>query len=259
MDYSVFSATRKSPHHQKNEDSLFIGDDILIVADGMGGESDGDIASKIAVDTIEAYFKENRPSSLSAGQMKEAMFATIHQADANILQYTLEHPASAGMGTTVLLLIAQGNELFIAWCGDSRCYLHDGKHISSISKDHSYVQELIDAKESSVEDSYSHPDNNLITRYVGGGDEYCVPEFTTYTMRESDMIVMCSDGVAGYCRDAEVEACIEADSDYVTLPERLLDTALVHGSDDDITVIVMSRRQTEAHHSIFSWFKHRNH
>lgn len=216
-----------------------VNDDFVIVADGMGGESDGDVAARMAIEHIGRRLSGLDFSNLDLAGARHQALSAINEADRAIEAYMDSHPMSLGMGTTVLLLMFCGDEACIAWCGDSHCYLYDSRGVlRSLTKDHSYVQELIDNGELTREDSFTHPDSNIITRYVGGGEQMCVPEFTSCRMSESDILLLCSDGVSGYCRDEDICDCVAAVEDLSCLPRELTELALRHGSEDDITVVV---------------------
>ena len=200
MEFSVHSYTTKSKLHKHNEDSHFICDDYIIVADGMGGESDGDIASRLAVESIDSVLSQNVSNLISEVDLKKMLTEAVLSADSRISDYIEKNPDSFGMGTTTLLAVRKDEELFISWCGDSHCYSYKGGRVTSITKDHSYVQQLIDSGHLTIEESFTHPDNNLITRFVGGGEEACIPDFRTYHVSDSELIIFCSDGLSGYCK-----------------------------------------------------------
>lgn len=237
---AVYSATRQGLSHTVNEDGFAVGDDYIVVADGMGGESDGDVASRLAIATITGCL--NRLSASADGpEIVRQSVDAIMEADAAIGSYIDANPTSVGMGTTALIVVWRGDALYATWCGDSRCYIYGDDGLRSLTKDHSYVQELIDRGEISVDDSFTHPDSNLITRYVGGCDGTCVPESVECTLGDADLLLACSDGLSGYCRTAAIEEVVRATPDLRQLPPLLLELALKHGSDDDITVVAASR------------------
>ena len=248
----------KSPFHENNEDACFVSDSLIIVADGMGGESSGDIASRIAANAMVSSLKGIDTDSLTPDEVRNLMFAAISRADREISDYIGAHPDSFGMGTTVLAAVIADGKVYIAWCGDSRCFLYTDGHLKSLTKDHSYVQELIDRDELSVEDSFTHPDSNLITRYVGGGEDTCLPEFTTHATKEGDTYIFCSDGLSGYCPSGDIENCIRANSRTQDLPSELLSLATGHGSDDDITIVTATSGAPRSHrrHTLFGWLRH---
>lgn len=241
MECKVHTVSVKSPLHQNNEDRCFIGEDYIVIADGMGGERDGDIASRMAVEAIRATMSAGLPRAVSESGIKDMSLSAIRNADAKIRDYIDSNPESDGMGTTVLLAVEKDDSLYISWCGDSHCYACRGGRLKSVTKDHSYVQELIDAGLITEQESFTHPDNNLITRYVGGGKSGCVPDFVRYDMSGSDIVILCSDGLSGYCRLQEIETLIKDNPEPKSLPDRLLELAVTHGSNDDITIAVMSK------------------
>lgn len=205
----------------------------------MGGESGGDIASKIAVETISGLLRQYISDDLSVINIRELLFDSILQADTAITNYIENHPDFDGMGTTILIGMVINDIVNIAWCGDSHCFLFNNGDIKSLTKDHSYVQELIDAKKISIEDSFTHPDNNLITRYIGGGDETCLPEFTTHKINDGDVMIFCSDGLSGYCRIDDIKVCISRNRNRQDLSQELSQLAYDNGSDDDTTIVTL--------------------
>ena len=206
----------------------------------MGGEASGDIASKIAVNTVIEYLSKQQSCEITEELAKSLMLSALTKANENIGNYINLHPDSIGMGTTALLSMWKEDEIYLIWCGDSRGYLMREDKLYPLTKDHSYVQELIDDNKLTIEESFSHPDNNLITRYLGGNSDTFIPEFLCHTLRENDVIILCTDGLSGYCRDNQIESCISLTTDKIKLPKILLDLAIDSGSYDDITVIIMT-------------------
>lgn len=245
MEYTVRTVTARSRHHDKNEDSLFVADDrLIIIADGMGGENDGDVASQMAVKTIADKLCLCMTDGMSPQEVRQLSFEAIRKADEEICSYTLSHPDSLGMGTTVIIVFRDVSRLYISWCGDSRCYGYNSHlGIRNLTKDHSYVQELIDSGRLTEEESLTHPDNNLITRFVGGGSETCIPDFVSYQIEYDDIFVICSDGLSGYCKNDEIEQTIRQTSDVGNLAATLLDLAIEQGSEDDITIATVSNNR----------------
>lgn len=240
MDFITNSVTAKSRFHERNEDSLVCDDSFVVIADGMGGEACGDEASKIAVSTISSYLSKRLKMTCSEDQIRNLSFSAVFNADLEISNYIAAHPEAIGMGTTVVLLIHSGENLYITWCGDSRCYYYSpSKGLQPLTTDHSYVQQLIAEGKITVDESFSHPDNNLITNFVGGGEEVCTPEFASAKIDDDGVVILCSDGLSGYCRNEEIERELQRSIDD-TLARRLLDLAVSKGSDDDITIVTLS-------------------
>lgn len=251
------SISVKGRLHDVNEDSFICNDGYLIIADGMGGEASGEVASNIAVKAISSFLNENLKSQRSEKEYKVIAYSAISNADREISNYITSHPDADGMGTTALILIRNGRNLYIAWCGDSRCYCYlPNKALCSLTTDHSYVQQLIDEKKISIEESYTHPDNNLVTRYVGGGEDTCKPDFVSYFLEDDSIVILCSDGLSGYCRNEDIKEVIDS-SNYKDIPQKLMKLAVQHGSDDDITIIALTSDCNSSLESgtIMGWLK----
>lgn len=255
MEFITKSISQKGYFHEVNEDSYVVNDDYIVIADGMGGESCGEIASRLATSTISTMLNLYLPEVSSEMDIKNLTIQAFKEADSEIIKYVGDNPDSFGMGTTVVLIIMKEQRGYVAWCGDSRCYTYSKHKLQSITKDHSYVQQLIDKNEISVEDSFSHPDNNIITKFVGGGDNICIPEFVSFNLNYINAILLCSDGLSGYCKDSELEYEMSL-SKTEDLPSRLLKLAVKNGSDDDITIVTMVSRKRKT--SVWNWFDRKN-
>lgn len=250
MEFVIKSISQKGRFHEQNEDSFVVHDNYIAIADGIGGESSGEVASKLAILAISTILNERINNLSSKDEIRDLCFSAIKEADSKITQYVVEHPDSYGMGTTIVLMVKKGDKVFVTWCGDSRCYIYAKDKLSALTKDHSYVQELIDDNKISVEESFLHPDNNLITKFVGGGEEYCLPEFTSCDIGLGNTIVLCSDGLSGYCKIEDIEKIVsESPNDELTA--HLYQLAIQNGSDDDITIVTMTPKKKSA--SIWSW------
>ena len=146
------------------------------------------------------------------------------------------------MGTTIVVCWVHGHKAHVAWCGDSRCYLfkqEDG--LQRLTTDHSYVQELIDHGEITEEEAFTHPQNNLITRGLGDFQSYPTADIVTFDVEEGDAIMLCSDGLCGYCTDEEIERSMRAnDGDVDDCCKALMKMAMDAGGQDNITVLVAS-------------------
>lgn len=257
MELITRSITAKSRCHENNEDSFICKDKYIVVADGMGGEACGDVASKVAISTISSFLDSSLDETCSVDDIRELTFSAISKADKEIIEYVTSHPEADGMGTTVLVLIHINQNLYVAWCGDSRCYYYDSsKRLSQLTTDHSYVQQLIDEGRISADEAFSHPDNNLVTRYVGGGEETCKPEFVSSKLDLDGCVILCSDGLSGYCKNDEIEQELRL-CPHDNIPKRLLELAIQKGSDDDITIVTLTPKveSPKCRTSMLSWLK----
>ena len=217
---------------------------ISIVADGMGGANAGEIASLIAIESMK---KDLVPSLLSTvidsdEKIKDYLSKIFLKANNAILKHIESDPDTIGMGTTIVLIWILNEKAYIAWCGDSRCYVFNPKQgLKCLSRDHSYIQELIDKGEITVEQSFNHPDSNLITRCLGDCDTSNEPEIIVYNIQKHDQFLLCSDGLCGYCRDEIIEETFYREYlDVNKCCNALVDLALKIGGQDNISVINIS-------------------
>lgn len=220
---------------------------VAVVADGMGGENAGEIASALAVETVRNRFHSvDLPKVASSDESVKAFMEDLfHEADESILDYTSKVPETVGMGTTLTLLWIVGRKAYVAWCGDSRCYLFNkGVGLKSLSKDHSYVQELIDGGAISEDESFEHPDNHIITRCLGGLSVPAEPDMKVYDICAGDSFLLCSDGLCGYCSSTQIAQVLKKAKDH-SASDELVRLALKSGGSDNITVAHILLRWSE--------------
>lgn len=217
---------------------------LSVVADGMGGANAGEVASDIAINTIREQFKkECIPSNLlNKDSIEDHLLSSIIKANVAINDYVKDNPDAIGLGTTILVLWLIGDKAYVAWCGDSRCYSFNPKSgLRRITKDHSYVQSLIDNGEITEEEALSHPDSNIITRCLGDVDREPNPEVKVFPITNGDILLSCSDGLCGYCQDQEIEDILYSNyKDIDKCKELLLNYALKTGGHDNITLSLIS-------------------
>ena len=185
---------------------------ILVVADGMGGMNAGEVASEIAVRTIEECFLPDKmkPEFLKDWTKRENYLkAVIEKADAAIKVHANDHPECEGMGSTVTIAWICDNVASIAWCGDSRIYLfREPDGLERVSKDHSYVQELVDKGSITEDEAFVHPYNNVITRSLGEVGRKAEADVRTLPLFQGDILLLNSDGLSGVLHDEEMEQII---------------------------------------------------
>lgn len=179
--------------------------DVFVVCDGMGGHVGGAKASSLAVESILAYMKKEQYANPI-----EALNNALQYANMQILNYANEHPELRGMGTTACIVLMQGNDVWIAHVGDSRIYLYLGKEneLHRITKDHSFVQTLVDAGQISDEDAELHPQKNRILKALGIKPEL-QPTFNYNNQpihpKNGDIFLICSDGLSGMIPDSTIK------------------------------------------------------
>jgi serine/threonine protein phosphatase PrpC len=213
----------------------------IIVADGMGGGAAGEIASKIAVTSIKNSFKSIPPVGFP--EVQERFFRyelenAIRKAHDAILREGRVNPSLRGMGTTVCVAWIFQNYLFISWVGDSRIYLkQQNNSLRLLSKDHSYVQQLIDRGSLSEEDAFDHPEKNIITQSLGDPARDPLPGFRCEALKSGDCILLCTDGLNTMLRDREIENKLSVESDN-SCSVNLVKSANEQGGLDNITVAI---------------------
>lgn len=212
---------------------------VFVVADGMGGHNAGEVASAIAVSEVARLFDEAPLSQISKNDAHIEHFLTdiICKADQAIRKHAKENPASKGLGTTIILVWVIGNRAHLAWCGDSRAYIYNKEAgLARFSKDHSYVQELVNKGLLDEEMAFDHPQSNLITRCLGDFPAETMPEYRSYYLQPGDFILLCSDGLCGYCRDEEIaKVLLQTSDDLYVCNQKLIEAALNAGGFDNIT------------------------
>lgn len=195
---------------------------LMVVADGMGGMNAGEVASQIAIDTVKSAFSANSVSNSIVANVQtrqKYLEHVIKTADKNIKSEARKDRSHEGMGSTIIMAWLYGDELTISWCGDSRAYIFNEKSgIRLISQDHSYVQELVNKGVLTYDQTFDHPQNNIITRSLGDPTKEARPESKTLKVGKGDIILLCSDGLSGVLRDRKTY-----DANGQLLPEENLE------------------------------------
>jgi protein phosphatase len=214
---------------------------LLVVADGMGGMNAGEVASGIAIDSMQKSFLSDKITDdvlHCAASIRKFMSAAIISADNAIKAHTQENPDTSGMGTTIIMAWILDRKVYISWCGDSRAYsFHPKSGLIRLSKDHSYVQELVDDGSLNEEAAFDHPDSNIITRSLGEPGKIAESDFVEHDLYNGEVILLCTDGLSGMLRDWAIEK-IMADTaeDIDVCKSTLIESALREGGHDNVTV-----------------------
>ena len=226
-----YSKTHKGNIRENNEDSIFIGDYFAVVADGMGGHNAGDVASRIIVESIENSFAEKSSEDITSKDVKKA----ISDANKKVWSNAKRNPERKGMGSTATLAVFKGTKVFIGQVGDSRAYKYSDGELSQITKDHSYVQQLIDEGHISKIEAARHPQRNVITRAVGAHIDI-ETDFFAVDLKPGDIILLCSDGLISCVSDSDIENILNKDINSAS--DRLVKAALDCGGHDNISVVI---------------------
>jgi protein phosphatase len=266
MLFQITAGTDIGLHRSNNEDNFIVNVDLtkqewfvpqntkdtfvlselgclLVVADGMGGMNAGEIASAIAIETMQQYFspqslkKINIETKSIEKYMKEALVA----ADKNIKNHSSEKEETTGMGTTIVVAWVLNNRVYIVWCGDSRAYSwRPQAKLKQLSKDHSFVQELVDKGKLDSQYAFDHPDRNIITRSLGDPSGVASPEFIEKELFNDEIILLCSDGLSGMIRDECIESILsDKHADIEQCKSALMQEALNAGGYDNLSVALL--------------------
>lgn len=219
-----------------NEDTLLISCDVkpryMLVADGMGGHAAGEIASRIAAQSIRQYIEDLGRETLSRGEILDA----IEFANHRILDRISEDESLTGMGTTLTFAYAGPNMLTIAQVGDSSAFLFDGKSLEKVTKDHTYVQYLIDTGVIEEQEDGEYPFKNIITRALGMNK--LEADIYTTSWQAGDTLLLCSDGLTNYLGREEMEKLLAGETPIEKKAKWLLNRALYAGGKDNISIII---------------------
>jgi serine/threonine protein phosphatase PrpC len=210
---------------------------LLAIADGMGGTNAGEIASKIAIETFRREFLSlAAPVTTSKWRILEGFLKKAHQ---NILAEAMRNLNYTGMGTTAVLAWLIDDTAYVAWCGDSRCYLHrEGKPFDPITDDHSMVWEEVKKGNMTAEQARLSDDSNIILQSLGDASKLPKPESKVVPLQKGDRILLCTDGLNGMLSDIEMEKIIHStETTHDTLSAQLIEAANAAGGRDNITVI----------------------
>jgi len=221
-----------------NEDSLLADNNVFMVADGMGGHNAGEVASLMAVD----HLREAASGIIAETDLVQA----LENANEVIYAESMTNHLHHGMGTTLAaMVVLENNNIVVAHVGDSRVYMwHEGA-LSRLSKDHSYVQELVDEGIVSIEEARTHPRRNIVTRALGIDADVEI-EANTFPVTVGAWYVLCSDGLVDEISDADIAKVLARCTSPHEASQALVDAANAAGGRDNITVIVVSTASPDA-------------
>lgn len=248
MQIEAYAATDTGPVREHNEDGWFVDVEggIFAVADGMGGHAAGEVAARIAIETVQDVL-------LGAGDPDETVLHTavenpeaallerlrycMNQASIRIRMEADMRPSYAGMGTTLVVVQIEQDRAFIAHVGDSRAYRFRGDRIQRMTRDHTVVQQEVDAGRLTPELARIVPHKNILTKSVGYHGPVD-PDTSTADIRPGDLYVICSDGLSDPLDDVTIAEICRA-THPEDLAQELVDRALEAGGEDNVTVVVV--------------------
>lgn len=218
-----------------NQDSGYAGSHLFVVADGMGGHAGGDVASALAIQAIAQMDAQFDTADEARGALERALLA----ANGELAETVFEHPELTGMGTTVSGLVRVGDTMALAHIGDSRVYLLRDGEFTQITKDHTFVQRLVDSGRITPEEAAVHPRRSVLMRVLGDVD--ISPEIDTDVLETlpGDRWLLCSDGLSGYVEDDRIAEILTENADAEAAVDALIQASLDNGAPDNVTVVVV--------------------
>jgi protein phosphatase len=232
-----------------NEDNFLVQPDqgLFVVADGLGGHAAGEVASMIVVDKIGDFIAHTSerdrtwPVEYEAGLSYDGnrLKAALLLADDGILNDIKANPERESMGSTVVACLAQGDRATLVHVGDSRAYLMNPDGIRQITQDHSWVAEQVANGILTPDEARHHPFRNVITQALGNGGDLDV-SVQEIQVKESDRILLCSDGLSGMVQDRAIWEIVQQAPDIEAAAEKLIAMAMENGGEDNITVILIA-------------------
>ncbi|MBA0052934.1 Stp1/IreP family PP2C-type Ser/Thr phosphatase [Streptomyces sp. AJS327] len=217
---------------EHNEDSGYAGPRLLAVADGMGGQAAGEVASSEVISTM-VQLDEDIPGS----DILTSLGTAVQRANDQLRLMVEEDPQLEGMGTTLTALLWTGQRLGLVHVGDSRAYLLRGGQLTQITQDHTWVQRLVDEGRITEEEATTHPQRSLLMRALGSGD-HVEPDLSIREVRAGDRYLLCSDGLSGVVSHQTLEDTLASYQGPQETVQELIQLALRGGGPDNITVII---------------------
>ena len=256
MIYEICTQTDPGLARDNNEDAVAFDavTRLCILADGMGGYIAGEIASGMAA----AFIKSEMGRWLSqAGrhanskEVRRAMEICVENANHSIFNAANSNPQYTGMGTTLVVGVFQDDRLMLGHIGDSRCYRLRGTEFQQITKDHSLLQEQIDAGLITPEQALTSLNKNLVTRALGVEDTVML-EVNEHRVEAGDVYVMCSDGLSDMVNDAVISGIMSVNGSLEQKARQLIDAANEAGGRDNISVVLVQAKQASVKRGLLS-------
>ena len=233
----IIALSKKGVKNKVNEDryitnTLKNNSELLAVSDGMGGEPAGDVASELAISSIKKV--EEIPDSNECDFLSEFLI----KADEKIAAFSDNKPGCEGMGTTMTCVLIKKNTLYWAHVGDSRIYVNKNGNLMQITKDQTLGQFLLEEGEITEKELTSHYSSNILDQCLGHGE--IEPETGSITLKKGDHILLSTDGIHKKLNNNKIEEILNSDKETLLKAEELITKSLEAGSNDDITLILVT-------------------
>jgi protein phosphatase len=242
MNYEFCTHTDPGLARENNEDSVAFEEQtrLAVLADGMGGYNAGEIASGMATTFIKSElgrWLSQAGRHANSREVRRAMEICVDNANRSIFNAANSNPQYSGMGTTLVLGVFQDGRLMLGHIGDSRCYRLRGTEFAQITKDHSLLQEQMDAGLITAAQAATSSNKNLVTRALGVEDAVLL-EVNEHKVESGDIYLMCSDGLSDMVDDEDIAKILEGDAPLEQKVAQLIDAANANGGRDNISVLL---------------------
>ncbi len=237
MEFQCWCLTDKGLKRAGNQDSFLVDErlGLFVVADGVGGHMGGEVASALAVETVREVF--GHPKAIEF-KPKQVLMQAFEEASHRIFDRALQEPRLNGMGTTMVMGYVRDSHIFIANVGDSRAYLFRKPYVWQLTEDHSLINEQVRLGLLTEEQAHKVIGKNVITRSVGF-ERDVFPDVIEREISAGDVYIFCSDGLSGMITDKKILE-IMSDEPVDKTADTLIQQALAHGGEDNVTVLVLS-------------------
>jgi protein phosphatase len=248
MTMRAFGLTDVGRRRESNEDDFLLepGRGVYAVADGMGGHAAGEIASRLAIDTLREILRpDGAPrAQTNSDEAAEWLRGAVVEANRRICDSIRLHEERRGMGTTVVAMVHSGSDAIVGHVGDSRLYLLRGNELTRITSDHSWVNEQVKLGLMNDDAAQRHPMRNIVTRALGSRSDVAV-DMSLVEVEPGDAFLLCSDGLNTMLSDQQIHDLLAQHRDDPEAACRaLIDAANRHGGEDNVTVVVACEAET---------------
>lgn len=220
-------------HRSGNEDSALINGVLIAVADGMGGHAGGEVASKVAITTLAQILPLLNNDEMDSESLEDFLQSSVLDVDNEIRLTAEADDRLSGMGTTLTAIALYRNKAYVLHTGDSRAYRLRGKEFTQLTKDHSVVQELIDAGTITEEEATVHPQRSVLTNVLMGNGNI-TPLLIEYQVKAGDKFLLCSDGLSNVVSNQEIHKYLDEDDAL----SKLISLTYERGAPDNVTVVI---------------------
>jgi len=231
--------------HNEDYFSLIEDEQLFLVADGMGGHASGEVASKMAAETIAEFYQSTRELSGAAWPCKMDLYiesrlrGSIQRANQHIFETSSRDPRCRGMGTTIVATLVSGDGIYVGHVGDSRVYRVRDSGIVQLTRDHSLLEDYKRAVPDMPEEAERNfPLKNVITRSLGRGATVQV-DIRSHQIKSGDVYILCSDGLSGMVTDTQICQIVASAGSLEGAVATLVDAANRNGGDDNITALLL--------------------